>query len=263
MKYIYNVRGTLSKPLSIFNRQVFFLTVLQVEESASTSIPSARQRFCIRHPEDDTFDRAPSLSRWRRWSTDARLMRKKWARFRRPFEKIRDPANSCHMSTMDIQAMQSMDWLFKKERIYLLAQFWQQVGASSSSNIIIFVLSDRGNYPFPGEEFALKMNSSIRARFIKMKLKENGQLKVGNTEQCFIPHLPLRVSKSCIVYENIRNSWKIVALQWRTEESNRGDCPFSSIEFWISPNKEYLGKRMQEFQQNLNVSRVTNIWMSP
>lgn len=29
---------------------------------------------------------------------------------------------------MDIQTMQSMDWLFKKERIYLLAQFWQQVG---------------------------------------------------------------------------------------------------------------------------------------
>jgi hypothetical protein len=31
------------------------------------------------------------------------------------------------VSNMDIQAMQSMDWLFKKERIYLLAQFWQQV----------------------------------------------------------------------------------------------------------------------------------------
>jgi hypothetical protein len=31
------------------------------------------------------------------------------------------------LSKMDIQAMQSMDWLFKKERIYLLAQFWQQV----------------------------------------------------------------------------------------------------------------------------------------
>jgi homeobox protein cut-like len=31
---------------------------------------------------------------------------------------------------MDIQAMQSMDWLFKKERIYLLAQFWQQVSPS-------------------------------------------------------------------------------------------------------------------------------------
>jgi hypothetical protein len=30
---------------------------------------------------------------------------------------------------MDIQAMQSMDWLFKKERIYLLAQFWQQVSS--------------------------------------------------------------------------------------------------------------------------------------
>lgn len=28
---------------------------------------------------------------------------------------------------MDLQTMQSMDWLFKKERIYLLAQFWQQV----------------------------------------------------------------------------------------------------------------------------------------
>ncbi|XP_045469300.1 homeobox protein cut isoform X3 [Harmonia axyridis] len=27
---------------------------------------------------------------------------------------------------MDLQSMQSMDWLFKKERIYLLAQFWQQ-----------------------------------------------------------------------------------------------------------------------------------------
>jgi hypothetical protein len=31
---------------------------------------------------------------------------------------------------MDIQAMQSMDWLFKKERIYLLAQFWQQVSSN-------------------------------------------------------------------------------------------------------------------------------------
>lgn len=30
-------------------------------------------------------------------------------------------------TAMDIQTMQSMDWLFKKERIYLLAQFWQQV----------------------------------------------------------------------------------------------------------------------------------------
>lgn len=26
-----------------------------------------------------------------------------------------------------LPAVQSMDWLFKKERIYLLAQFWQQV----------------------------------------------------------------------------------------------------------------------------------------
>lgn len=28
---------------------------------------------------------------------------------------------------MDSLSVQSMDWLFKKERIYLLAQFWQQV----------------------------------------------------------------------------------------------------------------------------------------
>ncbi|KAG8292619.1 hypothetical protein J6590_034812 [Homalodisca vitripennis] len=33
---------------------------------------------------------------------------------------------------MDIQAMQSMDWLFKKERIYLLAQFWQQNNCGKS-----------------------------------------------------------------------------------------------------------------------------------
>lgn len=33
------------------------------------------------------------------------------------------------LADMDLQAMQSMDWLFKKERIYLLAQFWQQVSS--------------------------------------------------------------------------------------------------------------------------------------
>ncbi|KYB26505.1 Homeobox protein cut-like Protein [Tribolium castaneum] len=27
---------------------------------------------------------------------------------------------------MDLQTVQSMDWLFKKERFYLLVQFWQQ-----------------------------------------------------------------------------------------------------------------------------------------
>ncbi|XP_044021137.1 homeobox protein cut isoform X3 [Aphidius gifuensis] len=33
---------------------------------------------------------------------------------------------SAEANSLDLQAMQSMDWLFKKERIYLLAQFWQQ-----------------------------------------------------------------------------------------------------------------------------------------
>jgi len=35
---------------------------------------------------------------------------------------------------MDVQAMQSMDWLFKKERIYLLAQFWQQVNNTKTED---------------------------------------------------------------------------------------------------------------------------------
>lgn len=34
---------------------------------------------------------------------------------------------SAGAADMDLPAVQSMDWLFKKERIYLLAQFWQQV----------------------------------------------------------------------------------------------------------------------------------------
>ncbi|CAB0043323.1 unnamed protein product, partial [Trichogramma brassicae] len=34
---------------------------------------------------------------------------------------------SAETSALDLQTMQSMEWLFKKERIYLLAQFWQQI----------------------------------------------------------------------------------------------------------------------------------------
>jgi hypothetical protein len=45
------------------------------------------------------------------------------------------------VSNMDIQAMQSMDWLFKKERIYLLAQFWQQV-----SPAVTLLLSVKHSY---------------------------------------------------------------------------------------------------------------------
>lgn len=36
---------------------------------------------------------------------------------------------------MDSLSVQSMDWLFKKERIYLLAQFWQQVSPSELSSL--------------------------------------------------------------------------------------------------------------------------------
>lgn len=38
---------------------------------------------------------------------------------------------SAGAADMDLPAVQSMDWLFKKERIYLLAQFWQQVNSLS------------------------------------------------------------------------------------------------------------------------------------
>ncbi|KAI5722155.1 hypothetical protein M8J76_004471 [Diaphorina citri] len=38
---------------------------------------------------------------------------------------------------MEIQEMQSMDWLFKKERIYLLAQFWQQYFAGFPVNVLL------------------------------------------------------------------------------------------------------------------------------
>ena len=41
---------------------------------------------------------------------------------------------SAEASSLDLQAMQSMELLFKKERIYLLAQFWQQVSPSASGN---------------------------------------------------------------------------------------------------------------------------------
>uniref|UniRef100_A0A182XP37 Uncharacterized protein n=1 Tax=Anopheles quadriannulatus TaxID=34691 RepID=A0A182XP37_ANOQN len=36
-------------------------------------------------------------------------------------------------SDMDLPAVQPMDWLFKKERIYLLAQFWQQPSGNRKS----------------------------------------------------------------------------------------------------------------------------------
>lgn len=41
-------------------------------------------------------------------------------------------ANTSQLAGVGMEAMQSMDWLFKKERIYLLAQFWQQVGSTSN-----------------------------------------------------------------------------------------------------------------------------------
>uniref|UniRef100_A0A182JDK6 Uncharacterized protein n=1 Tax=Anopheles atroparvus TaxID=41427 RepID=A0A182JDK6_ANOAO len=45
-------------------------------------------------------------------------------------------------SDMDLPAVQPMDWLFKKERIYLLAQFWQQkcvVGVRTSRSTVLTV----------------------------------------------------------------------------------------------------------------------------
>lgn len=41
---------------------------------------------------------------------------------------------------MDMTAVQSMDWFFKKEQIYLLAQFWQQVNSPLSQLFIIIII---------------------------------------------------------------------------------------------------------------------------
>ena len=45
------------------------------------------------------------------------------------------PPATTDTNDMDSLSVQSMDWLFKKERIYLLAQFWQQVSPSEFSSI--------------------------------------------------------------------------------------------------------------------------------
>lgn len=47
-------------------------------------------------------------------------------------------SNAGSPQDMDLPAAQSMDWLFKKERIYLLAQFWQQV-----CELIFFIIYSR------------------------------------------------------------------------------------------------------------------------
>lgn len=50
---------------------------------------------------------------------------------------------SAEANSLDFQAMQSMEWIFKKERMYLLTQFWQQVRVTTQSpklqNFDIFV----------------------------------------------------------------------------------------------------------------------------
>lgn len=40
-------------------------------------------------------------------------------------------------SDMDLPAVQSMDWLLKKERFYILAKFWEQV-----CNVNLFLLKN-------------------------------------------------------------------------------------------------------------------------
>lgn len=65
---------------------------------------------------------------------------------------------------MDIQAMQSMDWLFKKERIYLLAQFWQQVSPPAFFTVLqnSHLLREIGlNFKLKS---GLKMIKTVRAK---------------------------------------------------------------------------------------------------
>lgn len=55
------------------------------------------------------------------------------------------PAQNAGAADMDLPAVQSMDWLFKKERIYLLAQFWQQVSDRDGAASVVFVYSNLVN----------------------------------------------------------------------------------------------------------------------
>lgn len=41
------------------------------------------------------------------------------------------PAQNAGAADMDMPALQAMDWMYKKEHIYLLAQFWQQVSRTA------------------------------------------------------------------------------------------------------------------------------------
>lgn len=47
--------------------------------------------------------------------------------FLRGMQPTLPPQTTTTGAADDMEAVQSMDWLFKKDRIYLLAQFWQQV----------------------------------------------------------------------------------------------------------------------------------------
>lgn len=67
---------------------------------------------------------------------------------------------------MDLQAMQSMDWLFKKERIYLLAQFWQQV---SLLLLFFFFLISVAPDQDPKDPNVFSQNDEIEARAVSHK----------------------------------------------------------------------------------------------
>ncbi|XP_022129723.1 homeobox protein cut isoform X7 [Pieris rapae] len=61
----------------------------------------------------------------------------------------------------EVQAMHSMDWLFKKERIYLLAQFWQQRATLAEKEVTTLKEQLATTSPTPLQAAVPKTNGSI------------------------------------------------------------------------------------------------------
>ncbi|XP_045518173.1 homeobox protein cut isoform X2 [Pieris brassicae] len=61
----------------------------------------------------------------------------------------------------EVQAMHSMDWLFKKERIYLLAQFWQQRATLAEKEVTTLKEQLATTSPTPLQAAIPKTNGSI------------------------------------------------------------------------------------------------------
>lgn len=140
---------------------------------------------------------------------------------------------SAEANSLDFQAMQSMEWIFKKERMYLLTQFWQQVRVTTQSpklqNFDIFVC-------FCFFFFQVRKNFSLIANFAnpsklfrkrvcsKLKLLCGTLSRVPSSVQILHqPHPPVS-SQKCSKLLFAKVSWNCQSVErvWET----------SSMEYW-------------------------------